>query len=131
MANDMTIPSIPDLLLPVLKATHALGGSAARAELLERVRGVVGLTDEQIAVVYSGSSGKSKVLHRAEWTIYWLKRIGALESSKRGISAITPAGTAYLGMDATAAVPHACGCVQGFPQAASSKEGSRETGGQG
>ena len=82
MSDDVKIPSISDLLWPVLQATHALGGSAARAELMEHVRGVAGLTDEQIAVVYSGPTGKSKALHRIEWAIYWLKAMGVLEEQQ-------------------------------------------------
>ena len=65
--GNVAIPRTPELLLPMLRAAHDLGGSATRAELLDHVRGVAELTDEQIAVVYAGASGKSKVLHRAEW----------------------------------------------------------------
>ena len=103
MADDVTIPRVSDLLWPTLSAVADLGGSAQRAEILEHVRGVAGLTDEQIAVVYSGPTGKSKALYRAEWAIYWLKAIGALESSQRGVYATTPAGNTYLRMDAAAA----------------------------
>ena len=53
--------------------------------------------------VYSGPTGASKALHRAKWAIYWLKVIGALESSQRGVYATTPAGNTYLRMDAVAA----------------------------
>ena len=53
--NDVTIPSVSELLWPALSAVADLGGSAQRAEILEHVRGVAGLTDEQIAVVYSGA----------------------------------------------------------------------------
>ena len=104
MSDDVKIPSISDLLWPVLQATHALGGSAARAELMEHVRGVAGLTDEQIAVVYSGPTGKSKALHRIEWAIYWLKAMGVLESSRGGVYTTTSDGTEYLRMNDGAAV---------------------------
>ena len=97
--GNVAIPRTPELLLPMLRAAHDLGGSATRAELLDHVRGVAELTDEQIAVVYAGASGKSKVLHRAEWAIYWLNRIGALESSQWGVWAITSLGTAFLQME--------------------------------
>ena len=103
MADDVTIPSISDLLWPALSAVAVLGGSAQRAEILENIRGVVGLTDEQIAVVYSGPTGKSKALHRAEWAIFWLKAMGALESSERGVYATTPVGNTYFKMSDAAA----------------------------
>ena len=94
MSDDVKIPSISDLLWPVLKATQTLGGSAARDELMEHARGVAGITDKQIAVVYSAPTGKSKALHRVEWAIYWLKAMGVLESSRGGASA--PAGAPVL-----------------------------------
>ena len=104
MADEVAIPSISDLLWPVLRATDDLGGSAVRAELIKHVRDEMGFTDEQIAIAYSGPTGKSIVLHRLEWTVYWLKAINALDSSQRGVYALTPEGTAYLGMDDTRAV---------------------------
>lgn len=104
MAKDVTLPSIRDLLLPVLKATRDLGGSASRSELVEHVRDLIGLTDEQLAVVYSGPSGKPKALHRVQWAIYWLKRIGALQNSKWAVWALTPEGNRYLEMDEVAAI---------------------------
>lgn len=94
---EVAIPRIADLMLHALKAVHRLGGSALRSEILEHVRTSAGLTDEQIAVVFPGS-GRSKALNRAEWAIYWLKAIGALENSTRGVYTTTPAGSGYLGM---------------------------------
>lgn len=93
----VTIPGIADLMLPALKAVHNLGGSALRSEILAHVRESASLTDEQIAAVYPGS-GRSRVLHSAEWAIYWLKAIGALENSSRGVYVTTPDGGKYLGM---------------------------------
>ena len=106
MAEDVTMPRIADLLWPALKAIRDLGGSASRDELLSHFPEVAGFTEEQLAVVYSGSTNKagvSKVLYRAEWAIYWLKKIGALESSGRGVYTVTPEGVGYLEMDDAAA----------------------------
>ena len=99
MTEDAKIPGIAELLWPVLKTMRDLGDSASRAELLER------FTEEQLAVVYSGSekTGESKVLYRAEWANYWLRKIGALESSGRGVYTVTPEGARYLEMDGAAA----------------------------
>ena len=94
---EVAIPGIADLMLHALKAVHRLGGSALRSEILEHVRTSARLTDEQIAVVFP-RSGRSKALNRAEWAIYWLKAIGALENSTRGVYTTTPAGRGYLGM---------------------------------
>ena len=105
MSDEVNIPSIADLLWPALKSTHDLGGSAARTELIEHVVDAVGLTDEQIAVVYSGPTGNSKALHRVGWAIYWLKAIGALDSSERAIYTVTSDGNNLLEMNDSAADP--------------------------
>lgn len=106
MAEDVTIPGIAELLWPVLKTMRDLGDSASRAELLEHVPEVAGFTEEQLAVVFSGSeskAGESKVLYRAEWANYWLRKIGALESNGRGVYTVTPEGARYLAMDGVVA----------------------------
>lgn len=103
MVDDTTIPGTSELLWPVLRAAGDLGGSASRAELLEHVRGVADLTDEQIQVA-SESTGESKVLTRAKWALQWLKAIGAFDRSESGVYTMTPDGSAYLGMDRATAV---------------------------
>ena len=92
MAEDVKIPGGIELLWPVLKTIRALGDSASRAELLEHVPEVEGFTEEQL-----------KVRNRAAWAIHWLKKIGALESSGRGVYTVTPEGVRYLEMDGAAA----------------------------
>lgn len=106
MAEDVKIPGIAELLWPVLKTIRARGDSASRAEVLEHVPEVAGFTEEQLAVVYSGSTnktGESKVLYRAEWANYWLRKIDALKSNGHGVYTVTPKGARYLEMDGAAA----------------------------
>lgn len=99
MSDNVEIPGIADLLSPVLRAMHDLGGSAARTEIMDQVVSAVGLTDEQIEAVYAGPTGQSKALHRLGWAIYWLKAIGAFDSTERGIYTMTAVGNKYLDMD--------------------------------
>lgn len=104
MSDDMNIPSIADLLWPVLKSAHELGGSAVRSELMDHVVGAARITDKQIAEVYPGPTGKSIALHRLEWAIYWLKAIKVLDSSKRGVYTISSDANNYFKMDEDVAV---------------------------
>lgn len=61
------IPTYRDLMYPTLVAVTQLGGSAAIAELEEKVPELAGVTDEQLGVVYPKGStleGQSKVINR-------------------------------------------------------------------
>lgn len=100
--DDVNIPTYRDLMYPTLVAVRDLGGSAANAELEEAVPEVANISDEQLAVEYSEDSaqhGESKVVNRLHWARSYLKKIGALENSVRGVWSITPKGLEYLAMD--------------------------------
>jgi restriction system protein len=104
--NDVDIPTYRDLMYPTLIAVRDLGGSAANAELEEAVPEVANISDEQLAVEYpedSAQHGESKVVNRLHWARSYLKKIGALENSVRGVWSITPKGLEYLAMDPTQA----------------------------
>ena len=103
MPKDVKIPRVADLLWPVLRAVSDTGGSAMRDEIVDRVRGIAKITDEQLAPL--NQDGRPKVLHKTIWAIRALRKIGALESSQRGVYTMTQAGAAYLRMgDADAAL---------------------------
>jgi restriction system protein len=86
-------------MYPTLVAIDKLGGSAAIAELEEEVPKVAGVTDDQLAVEFppgSNGEGRSKVIDRLHWARSYLKKIGALTNSGRGVWSITPLGHEYL-----------------------------------
>lgn len=100
--QNLEIPTYRDLMYPTLVAVRQLGGSAAIAELEELVPEVLGLTEEQIAVEYPADSsqhGVSKVINRLHWARTYLKKIGALTNSERGVWSLTQGGLDYLAMD--------------------------------
>jgi restriction system protein len=104
--TDVDIPTYRDLMYPTLVAVRDLGGSAANMELEEAVPEVANISDEQLAVEYpedSAQHGESKVVNRLHWARSYLKKIGALENSVRGVWSITPKGLEYLTMDPTQA----------------------------
>ena len=72
-----------------------------RDEIFDQVWAIAKFTEEQLALL--NRKGTPRVLMRTIWAIRTLKRIGALDSSQRGVYAITQAGTKYLNMDATGA----------------------------
>jgi restriction system protein len=104
--TDVEIPTYRDLMYPTLVAVEKLGGSAAISELEEEVPKIAGVTDGQMAVVFPDPSplaGTSKVINRLHWARSYLKKIGALNNSTRGVWAISSTGSEFLAMEPDAA----------------------------
>lgn len=85
------VPVYSELLWPTLQAAIALGGSASIAELdaavIERER----LTSEQQSVLLSGGP-QTVVQNRLAWARTYLKGMGLLTNSKRGVWTVTSEG---------------------------------------
>jgi restriction system protein len=102
---EIPIPTYQDLMYPTLQALNQLGGSGSNSELEDLVPELAEVADEQLAVEFpepSSMAGTSKVLSRLHWSRTYLRKIGAIDSSTRGISSITPVGLGYLEMDVEA-----------------------------
>jgi restriction system protein len=91
----VTVPEIPqyhELMWPALQATKELGGSATVREMNERATASAGITEEQKAVPHGEDGRMSEVEYRLHWARTYLKGIGALENSARGVWAVTDRG---------------------------------------
>jgi len=90
----MASPDIPrwkDLLWPTLRALRALGGSGTIEEIEKTVDGIVGFTPAQQAVLHK-SGPLSEINYRLAWVRTYLKGVGYLENSSRGVWSWTEAG---------------------------------------
>ena len=85
------LPRYDEFMLPTLKALTGLGGSARRDEVISAVADSEGLTDEQLEARYE-TTGVSVAADRIGWALSYLKKIGAVDNSSRGVWAITDAG---------------------------------------
>lgn len=98
----MSIPDIPtyrDLLAPTLRAILSLGGSGQSSEIEEEVIDDAGISEAQLDVLFPDSSPKSgtpKIIDRLSWARTYLKKMGYLENSQRGVWALTRAGKVTL-----------------------------------
>jgi len=90
--SEPIMPSHFDLMWPTLIALKALGGSGRIDEIVERVTVDEGFTEEQLAVKLRDGRSMGKVENRLAWARNELKNIGAIESSTRGVWAITEHG---------------------------------------
>lgn len=85
------VPNYKELLWPVLKALKALGRSASIQEILEQVASDLELSDEVLNIPHN-DSGDSEFYYQCAWSRTYLKKVGAVDNSSRGVWVITEAG---------------------------------------
>lgn len=98
-----SVPKVPDLFEPILKALDALGGSASIEEINDRVATLIGLPDA-IRAMPHGDGPMTKFDYRCAWARSWLKNAGFAENSERGVWSLTSDGRAMLGADPTSLI---------------------------
>jgi restriction system protein len=89
----ITTPKVRELMWPCLQATRELGGSATGREMNERAIELAGLSEAQQAIPHGSDGRISEVEYRLNWARTYLKGIGALENSSRGVWSLTDHGT--------------------------------------
>jgi restriction system protein len=98
-----SVPSYDSLLWPTLLALRETGGSASNDELLAKVTEIASVPDE-IASIIHVDNRQTKLNYNLAWAKTYLKKVGALTNSARGIWALTEIGE-HLDETATAAIP--------------------------
>src|SRR5713226_6724916 len=98
MAQSRDVPSFKELMWPSLEALKSTGGSASNQELLTRVIQIMGLPEE-IQNAPHGDGPRTEVEYRLLWARTYLRKVGAIDSSERGVWSITPAGRALTEAD--------------------------------
>lgn len=89
------MPQYHELLWPALQAVAELGGSASISEIVETVIKREGFTDAQQAVLHNNGP-ETEIGYRLAWARTYLKGMGLLTNSARGVWALTDEGTALL-----------------------------------
>jgi restriction system protein len=89
------VPPYHELLLPALQAVGELGGSGSIGEILETVVKREGFSDAQQAVLHNAGP-QTELSYRLAWARTYLKGMGQLANSSRGVWALTDEGTALL-----------------------------------
>jgi len=97
------VPQYHQLLWPTLQALKQIGGSANNDELVDKVIEVEGISEAVQQVPHSGS-GWTELEYRLAWARTYLKTVGAIENSSRGVWAITEKGERLSEAD-VAAIP--------------------------
>ena len=88
--QEMSAPKYDELLEPLFKSMHELGGSASIEEQEERVAALMELSDEDLSEIHRDN--KTKFSYRLAWARTYLKRYGVLTNSARGVWSLTAEG---------------------------------------
>lgn len=85
------VPPYDALLWPTLEALKAMGGSGSNDEILTKVIEHEKIPESVAAFIHSDNR-QTKVSYNLAWAKTYLKRVGAIENSARGVWTITDAG---------------------------------------
>lgn len=85
------VPSYDRMIWPTVLALRALGGSGTIREIDQQVIALEGLTEEQQLVPH-GDGRLTEVSYRLLWSRTYLKAVGAIENSSRGVWTLTDYG---------------------------------------
>ena len=94
METDNEIDNIPsriDLMDPTLHALHALGGSASISELLRQVIQELDLSLEVVEAARL-SGPRTDLAYQLAWARTYLKKLGLIDNSQRGVWSLTKKG---------------------------------------
>ena len=86
-----TMPTYEEIAAPTLQGLELRGGSASIHELSEDVAVLMDVPDEILEVPH-GEGSRSEFDYRAAWTRTYLKNMGAINNSSRGIWSLTEYG---------------------------------------
>jgi restriction system protein len=93
MGDEATVevPSFDELMWPTLQALKAMGGSATNEELLAEVIQLQAYSPEVQAFQHSDNR-QTKLNYNLAWAKTYLKKVGAIENSSRGVWSLTKIG---------------------------------------
>lgn len=89
--HQINVPPYQDFLWPTLQALRILGNSGSIQEINDGAIAVAKLTDEQLAILHGDGPG-TEVAYRMAWARTYLKKVGAVTNTSRGIWAVTELG---------------------------------------
>jgi restriction system protein len=89
----ITVPTFDELMWPALRALKAMGGSATNEELLSKIIEIDKIPAEIQATQHSDHR-QSKLNYNLAWAKTYLKKVGAIDNSSRGVWSITKEGEA-------------------------------------
>jgi restriction system protein len=91
MRKNSQMPKYHELMNPLLKALHELGGSGSIEEISQKVSELSDLPEDILNIPHNPEkSSQTEIEYRLAWARTYLKKYGMLENSDRGIWLIVP-----------------------------------------
>jgi restriction system protein len=91
MAKHDQIPKYHELMNPLFKALHELGGSGSIEEILSKVSDSLDLPEDVLATPHNpDKSSQTELEYRLAWARTYLKKYGIIDNSERGVWVIVP-----------------------------------------
>lgn len=91
LSSAVSVPAYQDLMWPALRALKAMGGSGTNEELLAKVIELEKFSPEVQAFVHVDNR-QTKLNYNLAWAKTYLKKMGAVENSHRGVWTLTKEG---------------------------------------
>jgi restriction system protein len=79
------VPTFDQMLIPVIQALKALGGSANIEELDAKAIEIMNLSDQICNIPHNDKSTSSEVSYRMSWARTYLKKYGLINNSSRAV----------------------------------------------
>lgn len=91
MKNSLEVPAYNDMMCELFQAMKELGGSGTIREIDDKTVEILELPIE-VQEIMHGNSSKTEVEYRLAWTRTYMKKVGILENSSRGVWSLTTMG---------------------------------------
>jgi restriction system protein len=91
LATKSGLPSYPDYVFPTLQVIRERGGSATIEEIEDGVSEKLSLSDHILSVPH-GDGARSEFQYQLAWVRTYLKKVGAITNSERGVWSLTDHG---------------------------------------
>jgi len=85
-----SVPSLKELLIPVVEALKALGGSGSLQEINDKVIELLQIPDEIAGILHGRKADETRLQNTLGWARTHLKTAGILENPKRGLWVLAP-----------------------------------------
>lgn len=100
MKATKSLPKFDELMIPVLRALQALGGSASNEEMHDWVADNLKITPDARDLPH-GEGPNTELRYRLHWARSYLKSYGAINNSERGVWTLTDKGERVAPADIT------------------------------
>ena len=86
--SNQKMPTYDAMMRPTIQALKELGGSGNTEEIFRKVSDILGISDDVLTTLH-GDTSQSEVEYRLAWSRTYLKKVGIISNSVRGVWALT------------------------------------------